>query len=171
MGALTSSPGVNLLSMSVRPAPPVLIRRGASGRSHRHMRTKLILAAARLIRAGPISAHALFPVRRTIDTFDVQGWATLKVINGRTDVTEFHVEVFEVTPGHHRELLWSRQIRPEHGSSSDYAQRTAAPLLRDPFRRASLSMVPARIACPLMIRAPQCRPPGRACRTTRDEHR
>lgn len=59
------------------------------------MRTKLILTVAAAFCAGPGSAHALFPARQTVNTFGVQGWATLKAINGRTDVTEFVVEVFE----------------------------------------------------------------------------
>lgn len=59
------------------------------------MRAKLILILAGAACAGPSSAHALFPARQTINSFGAQGWATLKAINGRTDVTDFVVEVFE----------------------------------------------------------------------------
>lgn len=59
------------------------------------MRTKLIIALGALLCGGAGSAHALFPARQTVNTMTSQGWATLNAINGRNDVTEFAVEIFE----------------------------------------------------------------------------
>jgi hypothetical protein len=59
------------------------------------MRAKLILLCASLLAGGPAAAHALFPARQTVHTLGVQAWATLKAINGRTDISKFVVEVFE----------------------------------------------------------------------------
>lgn len=61
------------------------------------MRAQLIAAGAAggMMLASPLHGHALFPARPVVETMGPHAWVTLKAINGRDDVSQFAVELFE----------------------------------------------------------------------------
>lgn len=59
------------------------------------MRTQIITGLLALASAAPLHSHALFPARQVVQTMGPQAWVTLKAINGREDVSDFVVEVYE----------------------------------------------------------------------------
>lgn len=59
------------------------------------MRAQLIAGLFAVASSTPLQSHALFPARQVVQTMGPQAWVTLKAINGRDDVSEFLVEVYE----------------------------------------------------------------------------
>ena len=54
-----------------------------------------VMLAAALVAAGPASAHALFPGSQTVRTTGERAFVTLHAVNGRKDVSNFVVEIFD----------------------------------------------------------------------------
>lgn len=93
----------------------------------------MILLVAAGLYAGPSSAHALYPATQTVQTLGSHGWASLKALNGRTDVTHFIIEVFDDDtwkPSTNAVATPDRIIVPAHRQGEPPVARTVRVLVR-----------------------------------------